>query len=357
MELDTKRKLIIGALDPRHNDAEPRHGGARRDGSSVATRTAQRLLRHLLRRSEQPRQVGDFVDCRRATRRLHRDCKYIWTGGPARRTWTGSARSSVRCPARSRPALVGDGRPIWVTDLRDRRTRGLRPAGRPLAQRPHRLLPRRRRGRARDRVGHRPRRHPRLRHEGRHRDPYQNRAAGEAVPILIGRRRPRGRAAPGVRPTLHTPRADGPAGSGRGVKGTSCRTEEDFCRRAAPDRRSTSPDSWGGEPVAQTPRDPLPDEALDSFHPFLDTPETANPALGCSAHYFEIEAARRRLVRPGPAAGGHQRRADLRQVGYYRVTGTSRRHNPSSNSWDVAFGRPRRAGSAAAGADLSTCST
>ena len=30
-------------------------------------------------------------------------------------------------------------------------------------------------------------------------------------------------------------------------------------------------------------------KALDTFHPFLDTPETANPALGCSAHYFEIE--------------------------------------------------------------------
>ena len=35
------------------------------------------------------------------------------------------------------------------------------------------------------------------------------------------------------------------------------------------------------------------------FHPFLDTPETANPALGCSAHYFEIRAST--LARAGTA--------------------------------------------------------
>jgi hypothetical protein len=80
-------------------------------------------------------------------------------------------------------------------------------------------------------------------------------------------------------------------------------------------------------------------KTLDSFHPFLDTPETANPALGCSAHYFEIE---------GPMLGaawyGQGLRLldisdarDVEQVGYYRVTGTDATTNPSSNSWDVAF--------------------
>ena len=28
---------------------------------------------------------------------------------------------------------------------------------------------------------------------------------------------------------------------------------------------------------------------------------------------------------------------DVRQVGFYRVTGTEPRRNPSSNSWDMAF--------------------
>ena len=78
--------------------------------------------------------------------------------------------------------------------------------------------------------------------------------------------------------------------------------------------------------------------ALDSFHPFLDTPETANPALGCSAHYFEIRASTLaagwygqglRLVDVSNAR-------DLRQIGYYRVTSTGA-DNPSSNSWDVAW--------------------
>ena len=77
---------------------------------------------------------------------------------------------------------------------------------------------------------------------------------------------------------------------------------------------------------------------LDTFHPVLDTPENDTGPGGCSAHYFEIE---------GPLLGagwyGQGLRLldisdaeDLRQVGYYRVTGTGT-DNPSSNSWDMAF--------------------
>ena len=43
-----------------------------------------------------------------------------------------------------------------------------------------------------------------------------------------------------------------------------------------------------------------------------------------------------RVVHPGPAPGRRQQRPRLRQVGYYRVTGTGT-DNPSSNSWDVAW--------------------
>jgi hypothetical protein len=79
-------------------------------------------------------------------------------------------------------------------------------------------------------------------------------------------------------------------------------------------------------------------KALSSFHPFLDTPETANPALGCSAHYFEIRKSTLaagwygqglRLVDVSDAR-------DMDQIGYYRVTGTGP-GNLSSNSWDVAW--------------------
>ncbi len=88
---------------------------------------------------------------------------------------------------------------------------------------------------------------------------------------------------------------------------------------------------------------------LDTFHPLLDTPENdTGPERGCSAHYFEIEG-------PMLGAGWYgqglrlldiSNARDVRQVGYYRVTGTtpSSGANPSSNSWDMAFrDRARRA--------------
>ena len=113
-------------------------------------------------------------------------------------------------------------------------------------------------------------------------------------------------------------------------------------------------DSWGGEPAQRsTLAKPYRMKALDTFHPFIDTPETANPAAGCSAHYFEIE---------GPMLGAAwygqglrlldiSNARDVRQVGYYRVTGT-----------DPATTRPRTRGTrrsarTASGATSSTCST
>ena len=132
-------------------------------------------------------------------------------------------------------------------------------------------------------------------------------------------------------------------------------TEEDFTTPCGQSGRIVAADitnSLGGEPAQQSTRaNPFRMDVIDSFHPFLDTPETANPALGCSAHYFEIE---------GPLLGAawygqglrlvdiHDAR-DMRQVGYYRVTNpdqspTPSTTNPSSNSWDVAFKSDRRKG-------------
>ena len=40
-------------------------------------------------------------------------------------------------------------------------------------------------------------------------------------------------------------------------------------------------DSWGGEPASKSSLDdPYRMKALDTFHPFIDTPETADPAPG-----------------------------------------------------------------------------
>ena len=127
-------------------------------------------------------------------------------------------------------------------------------------------------------------------------------------------------------------------------------TEEEFTRPCEASGKivlSDLTDSWGGEPASKSSLTaPYRMKALDTFHPFIDTPETANPALGCSAHYFEIEGSTfgagwygqgLRLVDISNAR-------DVRQVGYYRVTGTDTTTNPSSNSWDMAFYSDRRKG-------------
>ena len=127
-------------------------------------------------------------------------------------------------------------------------------------------------------------------------------------------------------------------------------TEEDFTTPCAASGKivlSDLTDSWGGEPASKSSLTaPYRMQALDSFHPIIDTPETVNPTLGCSAHYFEIEGSTLgagwygqglRLLDIGNAR-------DVRQVGYYRVTGTDPTANPSSNSWDMAFKEQRRKG-------------
>ena len=190
-------------------------------------------------------------------------------------------------------------------------------------------------------MGRRPRRHPRLRHEGPPPRPVpEPRPPGDAVrPDPGGRRRPRVGRPPapnadddGVaqatdfmhnsgRPTDGAVRASG-VRSGNVLIGT----EEDFTTPCQDSGRIVAvdlTDSWGGEPAQNSTRtNPYRMKALDSFHPFLDTPETANPALGCSAHYFEIRASTLaagwygqglRLVDVSDAR-------DLRQIGYYRVT-------------------------------------
>ena len=56
MELDTKRNLIIGALDPRHNEADPAASGCPDNDDARRPRPGlpQRLLRHLVQRPGEP---------------------------------------------------------------------------------------------------------------------------------------------------------------------------------------------------------------------------------------------------------------------------------------------------------------
>jgi hypothetical protein len=345
MEIDTRRKLIIGALDPRHTDnplAGCPAGGSVRD---VDCKSGFYVISYADPTNLE--QVGDFVELPSGhTSSCIDDCRYIWTGGPARRDdqgWLG--------PILTQPRPIGDGRPIWVTDLRD-------PSNPVVSNQPIDLWRNDGytdyshdvnvddqgiawvsgrggiRGWATD---------------GLHRDPFtdQVREATPFNPVLVAGGGVGGTAQPVMfmhnseRPTSGAVRADGVA-EGNVLVGT----EEDFttpCGSSGKIVLSDLTDSWGGEGSANSTLDhPYRMQALDSFHPFVDTPETANPTLGCSAHYFEI--------RGSTLAGGWYGQGlrlldisnarDVRQVGYFRVTGTSA-SNPSSNSWDTEWRNDR----------------
>jgi hypothetical protein len=372
MELDTRRNLIIGALDPRHNDADPAATGCPHpDGEAV--RDPDCKSGFYVISYDNPsmlRQVGDFVSLPAGhTASCIQRCRYIWTGGPARRSDQDYLGAIINPDPTKPPSLdnrlIGDGRPIWVTDLTD-------PSRPVVSEDPVDLW---RNDKYTDyshdvdeddrgiawvsgRGGIRG-----YATSGRHRDPYQNRwrQATPFDPVLVAGgglqwddpavQGDNGVAQPVMfmhnsgRPTDGSVRASG-VEKGNVLVGT----EEEFTRPCGSSGRivlSDITDSWGGEPASQSTRaQPYRMKTLDTFHPFLDTPETANPELGCSAHYFEIE---------GPMLGaawygqglrlldiGNAR--DVRQVGYYRVTGTDTTTNPSSNSWDMAFRSDRRKG-------------
>ncbi len=360
MELDTRRKLIIGALDPRHTDRPlgdcPANGSVR----NPACKSGFYVISYADPRNLQ--QVGDFVDLPSGhTSSCIRGCRYIWTGGPARRDdqdWLGPIiQQDPTRPASIDNRLIGDGRPIWVTDL----TNARRPE---VSDEPIDLWRNDRytdyshdvdedaqgiawvsgRGGVRGYAT-----------SGMHRDPYQNRIrrATPLDPVLVAGGGVAGTAQPVMlmhnsgRPTDGSVRASG-VEAGNVLVGT----EEEFTRPCGASGEivlSDLTDSWGGEPAQQSTRTrPYRMQALDTFHPFIDTPETANPELGCSAHYFEIE---RSML--GAAWYGQGLRLidisdarDVRQVGYFRVTGTTPTEgaNPSSNSWDLAFYGNRRTG-------------
>ena len=156
MELDTKRKLIIGALDPRHTDAS---GATRLPGRRRAARPRpglqERVLRHLVR------EPGGHQADRRLRRPAVRPHVELH---PGLQVHLDRRPGAAQRPALARPDPEPDragavhvhrassataGRSGSPTS-RTRSARGVRPAGRHLAQRRlHGLLARRRRGRAR----------------------------------------------------------------------------------------------------------------------------------------------------------------------------------------------------------------
>lgn len=369
MELDTRRKLIIGALDPRHTEKPITTCPANGSTSNPGCKSGFYVISYA--DPKNLKQVGDFVELPSGhTSSCIQKCRYIWTGGPARRSdqdWLGTIIPQVGPTATPNDRLIGNGRPIWVTDLSN-------PSRPQVSDEPIDLwrndqytdyshdVDEDDRGIAwvSGRGGIRG-----YATKGRHRDPYQNRwrAATPFDPILVAGGGlqwddPAVADDNGVaqatmfmhnsgRPTDGAVRAAG-VKKGNILVGT----EEDFqtCGDSGRIVAADLTDSWGGEPAQRSTRaNPYRMKALDSFHPFLDTPETAEPTLGCSAHYFEIE---------GPLLGAawygqglrlldiHDAR-NLRQIGYYRVNtpaGGDAAVDPPSSSWDVAFKSDRKKG-------------
>jgi hypothetical protein len=377
MELDTRRKLIIGALDPRHNDTDPAATGCPHPDVDAVRDPDCKSGFYVISYADPSnlRQVGDFVSLPAGhTASCIQDCKYIWTGGPARRSdqdWLGTIIPQLGppgAPATPDNRLIGDGRPIWVTDLRD-------PAHPRVSDEPIDLW---RNDQYTDyshdvdedeqgiawvagRGGIRG-----YATSGWHRDPYQNRfrRATPFDPILV--------AGGGIQwDDPANPNDDGVAqgtmfmhNSGRPTGGASRAsgvktgnilfgTEEDFttpCGQSGRIVATDITDSLGGEPAQNSTRSkPYRMKVLNSFHPFLDTPETANPALGCSAHYFEIEGPMLSAAWYGQGLRlvDISNARNMRQIGYYRVAtpaGGDTTVNPPSNSWDVGFFSDKKKG-------------
>ena len=115
MELDTRRKLIIGALDPRHDDVDqtscPGIGTLSAKNRNPGCRSGFYVISYA--NPKELRQIGDFVEVPAGhTTSCIEGCRYLWTGGPAR-------RNDLAYLGPFTPGARGDGRPIWVTSLKN----------------------------------------------------------------------------------------------------------------------------------------------------------------------------------------------------------------------------------------------
>ena len=115
MELDVQRKLIIGAVDPRHDDVDQEScPGIGQLGSKTRNpncRSGFYVISYA--DPEHLKQIGDMVELPVGhTTSCIDDCNYVWTGGPAR-------RNDLAYLGPFTPGARGDGRPIWVTNLKD----------------------------------------------------------------------------------------------------------------------------------------------------------------------------------------------------------------------------------------------
>jgi hypothetical protein len=351
MEIDVRRKLIIGALDPRHDDvdqescpgigtlsAKTRNPGCRSGFYVISYADPTNL-----------KQIGDFVELPVGhTTSCVDGCNYVWTGGPAR-------RNDLAYLGPFTPGGRGDGRPIWVTNLKDPahpetypkpidlgRNDGLTDYSHDVDVDSNGVAWISGRGGL---LGYATR--------GKWRDPKTDtvRDATPWDPVLVA-----GGGVQGGSNGVAQPKTDFIHNSTRPLNGEvhasdvadgniALMTEEDFTEPCDQGGRIVAADitsSLGGEGATNsTPDDKFRMKALDSFHPAIDRSArgTSAPITSCSAHYFELSGSTLAAAWYGQGLrvidGSNAR--DLRQVGYYYVTGTDPATNPSSLSWDTAW--------------------
>jgi hypothetical protein len=349
MEIDVRRKLIIGALDPRHDDVDqiscPGIGTSGSKTRNPGCRSGFYVITYA--NPTDLEQVGDFVELPAGhTTSCIEGCDYVWTGGPARRNdqaYLGPFTAGGR----------GDGRPIWVTNLKDPahpetyskpidlwRNDGLTDYSHDVDVDQNGIAWVSGRGGLRGWAT-----------RGRWRDPFTDKMATAKPwdPVLAAgggiEGGPNGVAQPQtdfIHNAAHPLNGQVHA-SGVADGNIVLMTEEDFsepCDQGGRVVAADITDSLGGEPAANsTPEHPYRLKALSAFHPTQDAADTTAPISSCSAHYFEISGATLaaawygqglRLIDVSDAR-------DLRQVGYYFVSGTDPATNPSSLSWDTAW--------------------
>jgi hypothetical protein len=349
MDIDTRRNLIIGALDPRHDNVDqvscPGIGTLGSKTRNPGCRSGFYVISYA--DPENLEQVGDFVDLPAGhTVSCIDKCNYVWTGGPARRNdQTGLGPFT--------PGGRGDGRPIWVTDLRNPtrprvfpepidlwRNDGLTDYSHDVDVDDNGIAWTSGRGGL---LGYAT--------QGRWLDPRTDevRNARPWDPILVA-----GGGIEGGPDGVAQPQTDFIHNAARPLEGqiraagvpdgnVVLMTEEDFtgpCSQSGRIVAADITDSLGGEPATNsTPAQPYRLNALSAFHPTQDAPDTTSASGSCSAHYFEVSGSTvaaawygqgLRLIDASDAR-------NLRQVGYYHVTGTDPATNPSSLSWDVAW--------------------
>ena len=130
----------------------------------------------------------------------------------------------------------------------------------------------------------------------------------------------------------------------RGVRkgNVALMTEEDFTEPCDQGGRIVAADIAeliGGEGATNsTPEHPSRMTALDSFHPARNAADSSAPITSCSAHYFQLQGSTLAAAWYGEGLRviDASNARNLRQVGYYYVTGTDAETNPSL-SWDTAW--------------------